>query len=70
MDVHAGGVIRYDGTHWAAEVHMPLWTKEKGQGSEILKEIGNLQVAEEEWNTSGRQIIARQPRTMGEGMEI
>lgn len=30
---------------------MPLWTKEKGQGSEVSKERANLQVAEGEQNS-------------------
>lgn len=52
--------------HWAVEVYIPLWTKLwKGTGVEISKAIGNLQVAEEERNTPGSQILARLPRNNG-----
>ena len=52
--------------HWAVEVYIPLWTKLwKGTRVEISKAIGNLQVAEEERNTPGSQILLGSPETMG-----
>lgn len=45
--MHTRGFIRYE-IHWAFEVYIPLWTKKKeSQGSEMSKEIVNLQVAKE-----------------------
>ena len=49
-------------TRWPAEGYMPLWTKEKGQGSEVSKERANLQVAEGEQNTHGKLVFLREPR--------
>lgn len=36
---------------------------QRGQGPENSKEIGNLQVVEEEQNTQGRYILADNPET-------
>lgn len=47
-------------THRAVEACRSLCTKEKGQGSGILKgKTGNSQVAETEQNTHAKQIPAR-----------
>ena len=62
MDLHAGmGVIRYETPKCTGQLrfthHCGQW--DEGQGYEISKKIGNLQVVEEELNTCERQIFAQ-----------
>lgn len=46
-------------------LHAIMDKGERGQGSEISKEIVNLQVAEEEQNPWDGQIYSRKPRNNG-----
>lgn len=43
--------------------------RERGQGSEVLKELGNSLVTEEEQNIPRRQIPIGNPETMGHRKE-
>lgn len=42
---------------------------ERRQGSKVLKEIGDIQVAKEEQNARGRQPLVGNPETVGHRME-
>lgn len=47
-------------------IYLSFWTKEKeGQGSEISKEIVNLQIVEEERNIHVKYIFTIYPQNMG-----